>query len=136
MISFGERLKKARKRRGLTQAQVMEMTGITDKSLSRYENGASAPDPDSIPALIRLYDVSADYIMGLSTQMGHATVSPSDGLTVSGGCSDVYEMLEELSDGARKKAEEYIVMLKTLDGIKAAGMPCDNEKREHAVPCG
>lgn len=128
MISFGERLKRARKRRGLTQAQVMEMTGITDKSLSRYENGASAPDPDIILALIRLYDVSADYIMGLSVQMGHATVSPSDGLTVSGGCSDVHEMLEELSDGARKKAEEYIVMLKTLDGIKAAGMHCNNEK--------
>lgn len=30
--------------------------------------------------------------------------------------------------GARKKAEEYIAMLKTLDGIKAAGMPCDYEK--------
>ena len=60
MISFGERLKRARKRKGLTQAQVMEMTGITDKSLSRYENGASAPDPDSILARIRLYDVSAD----------------------------------------------------------------------------
>ncbi len=128
MISFGERLKRARKRRGLTQAQVMEMTGITDKSLSRYENGASAPDPDSILALIRLYDVSADYIMGLSVQMGHATVSQSDGATASGGCSDVYEMLEELSDGARKKAEEYIVMLKTLDGIKPADMPCDNKK--------
>ena len=54
MVSFGERLKRARKRKGLTQAQVMEMTGITDKSLSRYENGASAPDPDSILTLIRL----------------------------------------------------------------------------------
>ncbi len=128
MISFGERLKRARKRKGLTQAQVMEMTGITDKSLSRYENGASAPDPDSILALIRLYDVSADYIMGLSAQMGHATVLPYDGTTVPDGDPDVHEMLEELSDGARKKAEEYISMLKTLDGIKAAVMPCDNEK--------
>lgn len=128
MISFGERLKRARKRKGLTQAQVMEMTCITDKSLSRYENGASAPDPDSILALIRLYDVSADYIMGLSAQMGHATVLPYDGATVPDGDPDVHEMLEELSDGARKKAEEYIAMLKTLDGIKAAGMPCDNEK--------
>lgn len=106
----------------------MEMTGITDKSLSRYENGASAPDPDSILALIRLYDVSADYIMGLSAQMGHATVLPYDGTTVPDGDPDVHEMLEELSDGARKKAEEYIAMLKTLDGIKAAVMPCDNEK--------
>lgn len=103
MISFGERLKRARKRKGLTQAQVMEMTGITDKSLSRYENGASAPDPDSILALIRLYDVSADYIMGLSAQMGHATVLPYDGTTVPDGDPDVHEMLEELSDGARKR---------------------------------
>ena len=64
MLTFGERLRRARERKGLTQAQVMKITNITDKSLSRYENGASAPDPDTILELIKLYDVSADYIMG------------------------------------------------------------------------
>ena len=132
MISFGERLKKARERKGLTQAQVMKLTGITDKSLSRYENGASAPDPDTILELIRLYDVSADYIMGLSPQMGHAFEQFSASSTAAPAIvsdPDIYEKLEGLSDVARKMAEEYIEMLKKLDEVKSVENFIDVEKK-------
>ncbi len=122
MTPFGERLKKARERKGLTQAQVMKSTSISDKSLSRYENGATAPDPETILELILLYDVSADYIMGLSPIMGHASENTSgtslDPPSVASGI-DAHEMLEDLSDELRKKAEEYIGMLKTLDEVKS-----------------
>lgn len=65
-MTFGMRLKIARERKGLTQAEVQRITSISDKSLSRYENNASSPDPETIAQLIRLYDVSADYILGLT----------------------------------------------------------------------
>lgn len=132
MSSFGERLKKARERKGLTQAQVMKLTSITDKSLSRYENGASAPDPDTILELIRLYDVSADFIMGLSPIMGRASDSTSGtSLAAPSLVSDldVHEKLEGLSDDARKKAEEYIEMLKTLDEVKSGENFLDTKKK-------
>ena len=73
MISFGERLKRARKRIGFTQKQAADAIAISDKSLSRYENDSSAPDPYTISALISLYDVSADYILGLTDEMGRVT---------------------------------------------------------------
>lgn len=113
MLTFGERLKKARERRGLTQLQVMDATGIHVKSLSRYETNATSPDPDAITTLIKLYDVSADYIMGLSPEMGHAT--DADATSVP----DAHETLENLSSDSRKKAEEYLAMLKTLEEVKA-----------------
>lgn len=132
MLSFGERLKRARERKGLTQAQVMKITNISDKSLSRYENGASAPDPDTILELIRLYDVSADYVMGLSLEMGHAT-DPYSGSSLASpsvaSAPDAHEMLEGLSDDARKKAEEYIEMLKTLDEVKSGENFIDFKKK-------
>lgn len=132
MLSFGERLKRARERKGMTQAQVMKATSISDKSLSRYENGASAPDPDTILELIRLYDVSADYIMGLSPEMGHAT-NPSSGTSLAAphiaSAPDAHEMLEGLSDDARKKADEYIEMLKTLDEVKSGENFIDIKKK-------
>lgn len=118
MLSFGERLRRARERKGLTQAQVMKITNISDKSLSRYECGSSSPDPETISTLIRLYDVSADYMMGFSPVMGHA-VNPVSGASLA--APDVHEKLDGLSDDARKKAEEYIEMLKTLDEIKSGG---------------
>lgn len=132
MSSFGERLKKARERKGLTQAQVMKLTSITDKSLSRYENGASAPDPDTILELIRLYDVSADFIMGLSPIMGRASDSTSGTSLAAPSLvsdPDVHEKLEGLSDDARKKAEEYIEMLKTLDEVKSGENFLDTKKK-------
>lgn len=132
MLSFGERLRRARERKGMTQAQVMKATSISDKSLSRYENGASAPDPDTILELIRLYDVSADYIMGLSPEMGHANDTHSGTSLVApliASEPDAHEMLEGLSDDARKKAEEYIEMLKTLDEVKSGKDFLDVKKK-------
>ena len=77
---IAERLKQARKNKYLTQIDVENRTGICSKSISRYECGASAPEPETIVALLRLYDVSAAYILGLADRPGHFdqnTASPS-----------------------------------------------------------
>lgn len=41
MEEFGFALRVAREKRGLTQTQVMQLTGINNKTLSGYENGVS-----------------------------------------------------------------------------------------------
>ena len=129
MLSFGERLKKARERKGLSQKQVMALINLSDKSLSRYETNSSAPDPDTIQELIRLYDVSADYILGLSPIMGHAPESVGAAGTSTAAPAiasdpDVHEMLEGL-----EKAEEYIEMLKTLDEVQSGKNFIDFKKK-------
>ena len=117
MLNFGERLKRARERKGLTQAQVMQLTNVSDKSLSRYETNASAPDPDTIQELILLYDVSSDYLFGLTEEMGHAAPR-GDSETAPVLLSDAaVAALGELSPEARAKAEEYIAMLQTLEQV-------------------
>lgn len=77
MTTFGERLRKARKRRGLSQMDVFDAIGISNKSLSRYENGDTAPNPETLKRLIRLYDVSSEYILGLTAEMGHSADNAS-----------------------------------------------------------
>ena len=72
MLTFGERLRLARERAGLSQLDVFKAINLNNKSLSRYENNATAPDPDTMKSLIELYDVSADFILGLSDEMGRA----------------------------------------------------------------
>lgn len=127
MLSFGERLKMARERRGMTQAQVMRLTNISDKSLSRYETNSASPDPETIQVLVQLYDVSTDFILGFSPIMGHAptdAVEPADIAAL-----DLFEKFGRLSDDAREKAEEYIEMLRTLDDVKSGGAAVDFEKR-------
>ena len=58
----------------------------------------SVVDPDTIQELIRLYDVSADYILGLSPIMGHAPESVGAAGTSTAAPAiasdpDVHEML-------------------------------------------
>lgn len=66
MPSLGERLKAARERRNLKQTQVMEKTGISNKTISGYENGVSEPDIGTIIVLSELYDVSIDWLCGIT----------------------------------------------------------------------
>lgn len=99
MTTFGERLKKARKRCGLSQVDVFDAVGINNKSLSRYEKGDAAPNPETLKKLIRLYDVSSEYILGLTSEMGHSSDNSSDG-----------ENLIDMSDN-RSSAEKLIAFV-------------------------
>lgn len=72
MSTIGSRLKKARNDKRLTQKEVFEKTGITDKSLSRYENNSTDPDNDSLRILCELYEVSSDWIIGNKKEAARA----------------------------------------------------------------
>lgn len=61
-MSFNERLKQARERAELTQAQVAAMLGIAKSTYSGYETGKSEPSMNSIANLMRLLDVSPEFL--------------------------------------------------------------------------
>lgn len=65
MEELGYALRLARERRGLTQTQVMNLTGINNKTLSGYENNIAEPDLQTLTTLLRLYRVSADRLLHL-----------------------------------------------------------------------
>ena len=98
MLSFGERLRKARKRKGLSQVDVFKALGLNNKSLSRYENGETTPNPETLQRLIRLYDVSSEYILGLTDVMGHSSDSAFDG---DGAGENLVEMIDNKSSAKK-----------------------------------
>ncbi len=98
MLSFGERLRKARKRKGLSQVDVFKALGLNNKSLSRYENGETTPNPETLQRLIRLYDVSSEYILGLTDVMGHSSDSAHDG---DGAGENLVEMIDNKSSAKK-----------------------------------
>jgi len=59
-----ERLKVARKRRGLTQQQVADHFEIARVSVTQWEGGTSRPDQAKFAALSDLYDVPLDWLLG------------------------------------------------------------------------
>lgn len=67
MEHIGEILRTAREDNFYTQKKVMELTGISRKTLSGYENSVAEPDLDTFARLLRLYQLSADEVLGIKT---------------------------------------------------------------------
>lgn len=62
------RLKEARKRSAMTQQQVADSLGISRSSYTNIENGKRDPDTRTLRRLADLFEVSADYLLGLTDE--------------------------------------------------------------------
>lgn len=63
---FAKRFKELREEKKINQKECAEQLGISRGSISFYENGERLPDIESIYAMSNFFDVSADYLIGLS----------------------------------------------------------------------
>ncbi|EFC90080.1 transcriptional regulator, XRE family [Dethiosulfovibrio peptidovorans DSM 11002] len=59
-------LKKIRKRSGFTQKQVAKHLGISERAYQHYEAGDRKISPEKLLAMAKLFQVSADYLLGNS----------------------------------------------------------------------
>ena len=66
METFVRRLKELRKENGLTIVQLEKATGICKSSISEWENGQSVPNALAIITLAKFFEVTSDYLLGLS----------------------------------------------------------------------
>src|SRR5690606_2312661 len=64
MINLGERIKKLREKKKLTQKDLSKVTGLTVVQISRYETNERKPDPDALNSLVDALDTNADYLLG------------------------------------------------------------------------
>lgn len=62
---FGERLKAIRKARGLTQVQLAEAAGATQRAISYYETEAGFPPAPAVIDLAKALKVSTDELLGV-----------------------------------------------------------------------
>ncbi len=68
MKQFGERLKKLRRDKGITQDALAEYLGISYQAVSKWENHAGFPDISLLPAIASFFAVSADYLLGIDQE--------------------------------------------------------------------
>lgn len=60
---IGAFLKELRKEKGLTQEQLSEQLGITNRTVSRWENGINMPDFDLVIELADIYDINIEELL-------------------------------------------------------------------------
>lgn len=66
-MEFKDRLREARTKAGKTQKEVAEVCGTNEASYRRYELGSRTPTCEYIALIANALDVSADWLLGLST---------------------------------------------------------------------
>ncbi|MDA1651017.1 helix-turn-helix domain-containing protein [Bacillus cereus group sp. TH160LC] len=68
LVIFSNTLKRLRKERGLRQQDVADDLVMTRERLSSYENNNSSPDPHVVAQFAKYYDVSSDFLLGLTDE--------------------------------------------------------------------
>lgn len=63
---IGDRIRWLRTRRKMSQADLAEVLGMSDQQVHRWENSHSKPDIEALGKLAKVFDVTSDYLIGLS----------------------------------------------------------------------
>ena len=61
-----DRLIQLRKSQGYNQTELAELVGTTQNQVSRYERGVHVPPSETLEAIAKALNTSADYLLGLS----------------------------------------------------------------------
>ena len=69
-MSYAERIRVLREDRDKTQAEIAALLKVGQRTYCDYEHGKTRIPVDSLILLAKYYDVSMDYICGVSRQKG------------------------------------------------------------------
>ena len=63
----GIQLKECRKAKGMSQATLSRLLGVTQQAVGKWETGRSNPDPEMLVRLAEVLGTTTDYLLGLHT---------------------------------------------------------------------
>ena len=62
-MRFADKLIQLRKAKGLSQEDLADSLGVTRQAVSRWEQGYTFPDLPNLQRIMKVFDVSADYLI-------------------------------------------------------------------------
>jgi len=67
-MDFNERLKQLRIERKITQVDLAKILNVKSTAISNYESGLNEPSYEKLKILADYFDITLDYLLGLSDQ--------------------------------------------------------------------
>ena len=127
--TLGTMIAELRKQHGMTQLELAEKMGVTDKAVSKWERDLSCPDINSLPALAEILGVSVEDLMQIKKE-AEAPVSK---------VSEILEIAPKAVAMAMVVAVTVLTVLNALDvksgmimlgiGLAGAGIALMREKK-------
>jgi len=112
MTELSKRIKELRRNADLTQSEFGRIFGIVKSTVSLYESGKSTPNDELKLKICKYFNVSADYLLGISSQD-----------TAAGSASPLSPEEEELIDAYRRADEGIKISVCKLLDVKREKAP-------------
>ncbi len=100
---FGERLRRARENRQLNQTELAAKAGLQPSAIGHFEKERRKPSFANIRSLAKALNVTSDYLLGRTLEMGQATTAFRGEENLSDGDREHIQMMIDLMN--QKKAE-------------------------------
>jgi transcriptional regulator with XRE-family HTH domain len=103
VANIGAKLRRLRKERDLTQADLARQIGIQQSDLSRMEKGEYRVSLDNLIKLLNVFDVQISEFFGESAERSQPMQRP-----LSREDMQLLHLLRQLSDEGRREAMEFL----------------------------
>ncbi len=101
-MAFNVRLKQLRQNHKLTQGELANILGLKPTAISNYESKRNEPSFDKLIALSKYFDVSCDYLLGISD-----AYLPIGGEVLDKDIVEFFNLYQQLNDESSQKLRDY-----------------------------
>lgn len=110
-IKIGKFIATLRKEKDLTQEQLGEKLGVTNKTISRWENGNYMPDIEMLSLLSKEFDVSINELISGERLLAEDFKKVADNNLVMALNNSTFTLKEKISFFKRKWLHEHIATI-------------------------
>lgn len=102
-MTFNLRLKQLRQRNKLTQSELADILSLKPTAISNYESKRNEPSFEKLIALSKYFDVSCDYLLGISD-----AYLPVGGEVLDKDIVEFFNMYQQLNDESVDLLKDYV----------------------------
>jgi transcriptional regulator with XRE-family HTH domain len=99
-------LKQLRQKHNLTQSELANILGLKPTAISNYESDRNEPSYDKLIALSKFFDVSCDYLLGVTD-----TYLPIGGEVLDKDIVEFFDLYKQLTPESIVEIKKYIKYL-------------------------
>lgn len=105
-MNFNVRLKQLRQKHKLTQSELADILGLKPTAISNYESERNEPSFDKLIALSKYFDVSCDYLLGLTD-----SYLPVGGEVLDKDIVEFFDDYKQLTQASVAEIKNYVKYL-------------------------
>ena len=118
--AFGNYLYELRKKAGLSQWDLAQQLGVTNKAVSKWENGKAKPATETLRKLAALYEISVDIL--LEKKKGRSVVEITKIVITGGPCAGKTTAMSWIQNNFSKMGYTVLFVPETATELISGGV--------------